>query len=260
MSPSSLKPQHDWHCKLRTRLSSRFTAEICVVKDGTLPFDPQKIAEDILEGVQHSYVYDPSQPGEFRKTFFSAPQTFAFDARTVLEAPRKKKRSDMRGRSVEETIKWLNSPSQVHPDKTKIELYLEKRTAHKNALKHKDHSYKQASETTKRDPRNESVEDQQAAYNRWVAENCKRLNGAVQAAHMDWVTTASKTDVEFHLSIVDLDLDKAVRKVLEGQVFPSSRPLLEILIGVYRRRTRWNLEGSPYNLCVCISSCDLGFV
>jgi len=124
----------------------------------------------------------------------------------------------MNGKSVEEAIEWLKFPSRVHPEKTRIELYLEKRTAHGKSVKHKDDSFKRALETTKHDPRNESVEDQQAAYNRWVADNRKRLNAAVQAAHMDWVTTANKTDVEYHLGIVDLDLDKAVKKVLESKV------------------------------------------
>jgi len=124
----------------------------------------------------------------------------------------------LKKKSVQEAIEWLNSPSRVRPDKTKVELYLEKRTVHGDSIKHKDDSYEQALETSKRDPRNESVQDQQAAYSRWVAENHKRLNGAIQAAHMDWITTANKTDVEYHLSIVDLDLDKAVKKVLESQV------------------------------------------
>ena len=55
---------------------------------------------------------------------------------------------------------------------------------------------------------------------------------------MDWVTTANKADVEYHLSIIDLDLDRAVKKVLESQVIPSSRPLRTMLIGLYRRRIR----------------------
>ena len=126
----------------------------------------------------------------------------------------------MRGKSVDDAIEWLNSPSHVHPEKTRIGLYLEKRTAHQKSIKHKADSFKQALETAKRDPRNESVEDQQAAYDRWVAENHKRLNATVQTAHMDWATTANKTDVEYHLSIIDLDLDKAVKKVLESQVSP----------------------------------------
>lgn len=127
----------------------------------------------------------------------------------------------MRRKSVEETIEWLNSPSHSHRDKTRVEVYLEKRIAHRDAIKRNDHSYKQALETSKLDPRNKSVEDQEAAYNRWVAENHKRLNGAVQAAHMDWVTTANKTEVEYHLSIIDLDVDKAVKKVLETQAGDS---------------------------------------
>lgn len=135
----------------------------------------------------------------------------------MSEDPRKK-RSDSKRKPVEEAIEWLNSPSHVHPDTTRIELYLEKRAAHRKSLKHKEDSYKQALEMTKRDPRNMSADDQQAAYNRWVAGNYKRLNGVVQAAHMDWVTTANKTDVEYHLGIIDLDLDKAVKKVLESQV------------------------------------------
>ena len=150
----------------------------------------------------------------------------------------RRRRSDLKRKSVGEAIEWLNSPSNAHPDKAKIELYLEKRTAHGNSFKHKDHSYKQALDTSKRDPRNGSVEEQRAAYDTWVAENYKRLNGAVQAAHMDWVTTANKADVEYHLSIVDLDLDRAVKKVLESQVIPSSRPLRTILIGLYRRHIR----------------------
>ena len=166
----------------------------------------------------------------------------------------------MRRKSVEEAVEWLSSPSNAHPDKSKIGLYLEKRTAHGNSLKHKDHSYKQALDTSKHDPRNGSVEEQRAAYDAWVSENYKRLNGVVQAAHMDWVTTANKADVEYHLGIVDLDLDRAVKKVLESQVIPSSRPLRMILIGLYRRPTRRNLESSPRDLCVCVSSCDLGFV
>ena len=208
------------------------------MKDGTLPFDPQRIAEGILEGVQHPPVGNHSQPGVFRSTLLSTPQRFTSDARTVSGAPGRRRRSDLKRKSVEEAVEWLNSPSHTHSDKTKIELYLEKRTAHANSLKHKDHSYKQALETCRRDPRNGSVQDQQAAYNKWVAENYKRLNGTVQAAHMDWVTTANKADVEYHLSIVDLDLDRAVKKVLESQVIPSSRPLRMILIGLYRRRIR----------------------
>jgi hypothetical protein len=171
---------------------------------------------------------NPPQPGEFQ--IFSTSQRLISDVHTVSDAPKKRKKPDLRKKSVEEAIEWLNSPSQLHPEKTRIELYLEKRTAHKKASEHKDQSYKQALETSKLDPRNESVEDQQAAYNRWVAENYKRLNGAVQAAHMDWVTTANKTDVEYHLGIIDLDLDKAVKKVLESQVIPSSRPLQTTLV------------------------------
>ena len=160
----------------------------------------------------------PSKPGESRKTLFYAPQSLVSDTRGAPEAPKKRKRSDLRRKSVEDAIEWLNSPPHIHPDKTRIELYLEKRTAYGKSVKHKDDSYKQALETSKRDPRNESVEDRQAAYDRWVAGNHKRLNAAVQATHMDWVTTANKADVEYHLGIVDLDLDKAVKKVLESQV------------------------------------------
>ena len=218
MSLFTPQPRHDWHCKLQTRLSSHSTAELSVTKDGTLPFDPQRIAEDILEAVQNPPLDYPSKPGEFRKTLSYAPQSLISDTRGAPEAPKKRKRSDLRRKSVEDAIEWLNSPPHIHPDKTRIELYLEKRTAYGKSIKHKDDSYKQALETSKRDPRNESVEDRQAAYDRWVAGNHKRLNAAVQATHMDWVTTANKADVEYHLGIVDLDLDKAVKKVLESQV------------------------------------------
>jgi len=162
--------------------------------DGTLPFDPQKIAEGILDDVLNPPSRRPSQP----------------------EAPKRRK-SEIQSKSEAEAIEWLRSPSYTRPDKTRIELYLEKRTAHGKAIERKESSYDEALKMSKRDPRNESVQDQQAAYNRWVAENQKRLNAAVQAAHMDWVTTANKTDVEYHLGIVDLDLDKAIKKVLETQ-------------------------------------------
>lgn len=185
-------------------------------------------------------------------------QTLISDVFAVPEPP-KRRRSEIKRRSLEEAIEWLNSASQIYPDKTRIELYLEKRTAHGNSVKHKNNSYKEALETSKRDPRNESVGDQQAAYNRWVAGNCKRLNGAVQAAHMEWVTTANKMDVEYHLSIIDLDLDKAIKKVLESQVIPSSRPLLAILIGLYRRRTRWSLSLNAHCVIYVLSR-DLSFV
>ncbi|KAF9652393.1 hypothetical protein BDM02DRAFT_3183779 [Thelephora ganbajun] len=161
--------------------------------DGTLPFDPQRIAEEILEGVQNPPSDDTPQP----------------------EVPKKK--SDLKRKTTEEAIEWLKSPSHTCPDKTRIEVYLEKRAAYENSIKHKEDTYKRALETSKRDPRNRSAEDQRASYDRWVAENHKRLNGAVQAAHMDWVTTASKVDVEYHLGIIDLDLDKAVKKVLESR-------------------------------------------
>lgn len=154
----------------------------------------------------------------FVKLLCYEPQGLISDTRAMSGAPKNRRRSDLRRKSVEEAIGWLNSPSRAHPDKTRIELYLEKRTAHGKSIKHKDDSYKQALETTKHDPRNESPGDQQAAYNRWVAGNNKRLSAAVQAAHMDWVTTANKTDVEYHLCIIDLDLDKAVKKVLESRV------------------------------------------
>ena len=191
----------------------------CTVKDGTLPFDPQRIAEDILEGVQNHPLDYPSQPGEFHKRKkFSTPQWLIFDAHAVSEAPKRKRRSDLRRRSAEDAIEWLISPSHVHPEKTRIEVYLEKRTDHRDSIKHKENSYKEALEKSKRDPGNVSAGDQQAAYNRWVAENHKRLNGAVQAAHMDWLTTGNKTDAEYHLGIIDLDLDKAIKKVLESQV------------------------------------------
>lgn len=62
--------QHDWHCELQTWLFSHFTTELRVTKDGTLPFDPQRIAEGILEGVQNPPVNYPSQRGEFRKNLF----------------------------------------------------------------------------------------------------------------------------------------------------------------------------------------------
>ena len=209
------------------------------MKDGTLPFDPQRIAEDILERVQNPSLHIPPQPGEFRKMFLLAPQRWISDVHAVSEAPKRRRRSDLRRKSVEDAVKWLNSPSQAHRDKARIELYLEKRTAHENATKQKDRSYEEALEMCKRDPRNESVEDQRTAYNKWVSENHKWLNGAIQTAHMDWVTTANKTDVEYHLSIIDLDLDKAIEKVLETQVIPSSRPLLATtLIGLHRRRIR----------------------
>lgn len=71
---------------------------------------------------------------------------------------------------------------------------------------------------SKRDPRNETASDQRASYDRWVAENHRRLNAAVQAAHMDWVTTANKTDVEYHLSLIDVDVNKAIKRVLGSQV------------------------------------------
>lgn len=126
----------------------------------------------------------------------------------------------MNRETVEEAIEWLNSPSPSHRDKSRINLYLEKRTAHANSVKRKDDSYKEALEMTRHDPRNVSAEDQQAAYNRWVAENQKRFNVAIQTAHMDWITTANKTDVEYHLCIVGLDLNKAIKRVLESQVSP----------------------------------------
>jgi len=189
------------------------------MKDGTLPFDPQRIAEGILEGVRNPPWDRPSQPGRFHKSLLSPRrERLILDVHATSEAPKKRGGSGLKRKSVQESIEWLNSPSRVHPDKTKVELYLEKRTVHENSIKHKDDSYKQALEMSKRDPRNKSVQDQQAAYNRWIAENHKRLNGAIQSAHTDWVTTANKTDVEYHLSIVDLDLDKAVSKVLESQV------------------------------------------
>ena len=132
--------------------------------------------------------------------------------------PPKEKRSEVEKERVEEAIKWLNSRSPLRPDKTKIDLYLEKRTAHEESIKRKEKSFKDALEAGKRDPRNKSVEDEQASYHRWVAENHRRLNAAVQAAHMDWVTTANKTGVEYHLGFVDFDLNKAIKKVLESQV------------------------------------------
>lgn len=119
---------------------------------------------------------------------------------------------------VEEAIEWLNSRSRLHPDKTRINLYLEKRTAHEESIKHKEESYKEALETSKHDPTNESVKDQEASYYSWVAENHRRFNVAIHTAHMDWVTTANKTDVEYHLGLVDFDLNKAIKKVLESQV------------------------------------------
>lgn len=154
-----------------------------------------------------------------------ASQRLISDIRAGSGAPKKQK-SELRRKSVEEAVEWLNSPSRTHPDTTRIELYLEKRAAHGKSIKHKEDSFKQALETCRRDPRNESADHQHAAYNRWVAENHKRLNAAVQAAHMDWVTTASKTDVEYHLAIIDLDLDKAIKKVLESQ---ASEFLLRVL-------------------------------
>jgi hypothetical protein len=118
-------------------------------------------------------------------------------------------------KTVEEAIEWLNSGSRLHPGKTRINLYLEKRTAHEDSIKRKEDAYKEALKTSKRDPGNESVQDQEAVYYKWVAENHKGFNAAIQAAHMDWVTTANKTDVEYHLGIVDFDLNEAIKKVLE---------------------------------------------
>ena len=126
----------------------------------------------------------------------------------------------MKRKTVEEAIEWLNSGSRLHPDKTRINLYLEKQTAHEESVKRKADAYKEALEMCKRDPMNESIQDQEAAYHNWVAKNYKRFNAAIQTAHMDWVTTANKTDVEYHLGLVDFDLNKAIKKVLETQVSP----------------------------------------
>lgn len=126
----------------------------------------------------------------------------------------------MNRRTVEEAIEWLSSPSRLHPDKTRINLYLEKQTAHEESVKRKADAYKEALEKSKRDPRNKSIQDQEASYHSWVAENYKRFNAAIQTAHMDWVTTAKKADVEYHLGLVDVDLNKAIKKVLETQVSP----------------------------------------
>ena len=140
-----------------------------------------------------------------------------FDVRAVPDAPKRRKPEVKRAR-VEEATKWLNSRSRLHPEKSRLNLYLEKRAAHEKSNKHKDDSYKEALEMSKRDPRNENADDQRASYDRWVAENHRRLNAAIQATHMDWVTTANKTDVEYHLGLIDLDLNKAITKVLETQV------------------------------------------
>lgn len=138
----------------------------------------------------------------------------------------KEKKSEVKKERVEEATKWLNSCSRLYPDRTRIDLYLEKRTAYNDSIKHKEDSYKEALEASKRDPMNESAEDQEASYHSWVAENHKRFNATIQAAHMDWVTTASKTDVEYHLGLVDFDFNKAIKKVLESQAgsFFASRP------------------------------------
>jgi hypothetical protein len=169
------------------------------------------VSKILLLAVPHNQV-------SFAKKLLCRLQRLVSDILATSGAPKNKGESDPRRKSAEEAIEWLNSPSLSHPDKTRIELYLEKRTAHGKSIKHKVDSHKQALEAAKRDPGNESAGDQQAAYNRWVAENHKRLNAAVQAAHMDWITTANKTDVEYHLSIIDLDLDKSAKKVLESQV------------------------------------------
>ena len=186
----------------------------------------------------------PHNQVSFVKSLFYASQRLISDTRAASEAPKNRWKSHLESKSVEEAIEWLDSPSLSHPDKTRIELYLEKRTAHGKSIKHKDDSYKQALETTKRDPKNESAEDQQAAYNRWVAENQKRFNAAVQVAYMDWVTTASKADVEYHLSIIDLDLDKSIKKVLESQVNSFFASFANLLIGRYRKRTHRSLKSS----------------
>jgi hypothetical protein len=59
------------------------------MKDGTLPFDPQRIAEGILEGVQNSSFGRPSQPGQFRKKIaLSTLQRLVSDARATSGAPK----------------------------------------------------------------------------------------------------------------------------------------------------------------------------
>ncbi|KAF9788581.1 hypothetical protein BJ322DRAFT_648635 [Thelephora terrestris] len=168
---------------------------LCAAKDGTLPFDPQKIAEGILEEVQNTHaVHAPDAP---------------------------RKREPVSREKVEEAIKWLNSRSRLNPEKTRLNLYLEKQAAHQKSSKRKEDSYKEALEMSKRDPRNKTANDQRASYDRWIAENHRRLTAAIQAAHMDWVTTANKTDVEYHLGLIDLDLNKAITKVLETQAHAS---------------------------------------
>lgn len=165
----------------------------------------------------------------------------------------------MKRKTVEEAIKWLNSPS-LHRDKTRINLYLEKRTAHEESIKHKEDLFKKALEMSKADPRNESPQDQEASYHHWVAENHKRLHAAIQTAYMDWVTTANKTDVEYYLGHVDPDLNKAIKKVLESQVnsfFASFPTMITYCTSFYRRQTRRSLENPPRNLCVCVSFCGL---
>ena len=180
-----------------------------------MPFDPQKIAEDILERVQNPPAVHPWHPGEFIKLLHVTKSHFG--PRAVLDAPKVKK-PEVERKTVGDAIEWLNSRTRLHPEVTRIDLYLEKQTAHEKAVKHKEGLQKEALETSKLDPRNKSVQDQQASYYKWVAENNRGLNAAVQTTHMDWVTTANKAEVEYHLALVDLDLNKAIKKVLESQV------------------------------------------
>ncbi|KAG6809679.1 hypothetical protein H0H92_015193 [Tricholoma furcatifolium] len=98
---------------------------------------------------------------------------------------------------------WLTTRDAKHENKTRVEIYAEKQTAHTKAVEAKVKAFDDALKRAMDDPLNTSIASRRAAYDMWVAENSRTYRNSVQAAYMDWVVNGNKEEVEYWFSIVD---------------------------------------------------------
>jgi len=108
-------------------------------------------------------------------------------------------------RRYQAAMNWLTAPAGPNTDKTRIDLYRDKQTKYTDAFERKIKAFDDALDRAMKDPANNTVSLQRAAYDKWVGENHKTYNNHVQAAYMDWVTLGKKEEVEYYFAIVDND-------------------------------------------------------
>lgn len=108
-------------------------------------------------------------------------------------------------RRYKSAMDWLTAPPSSGTTQTRIDIYRDKQNSYTDAFERKVKAFDDALDRAMKDPANNTVALQRAAYDKWVAENHKTYNNNVQAAYMDWVTLGKKEEVEYYFAIVDND-------------------------------------------------------